>query len=69
MQGQSPLRKSMTGCGCLLLVAVLALLFYVFTFGSTDAGPPVEQAVALIAGFYALIASAGRRPSRSLARS
>jgi len=28
----------MTGCGCLLVVGVLALLLYVFTFGSTDAG-------------------------------
>jgi hypothetical protein len=33
---------------------VLALLFYVFTFGSTDAGPPVEQAVALALSGYGL---------------
>ncbi len=59
----------MTGCGCLLVVAVLAVLFYVFTFGSTDAGDQVEQAVALVAGLYALSAIAGRRVPQPVARS
>ncbi len=59
----------MTGCGCLLVVAVLALLFYVFTFGSTDAGEQVEQAVALVASAYALSAIAGRRVPQVVARS
>jgi len=44
----------MTGCGCLLVVGVLALLLYVFTFGSTDAGEPIEQAAALAALGYSL---------------
>lgn len=74
----------MTGCGCLLLVALLAVLFYVFTFGSTDTGPPVEEAVAPIVaalffsavGFaaarsrrYPLSAIAGRRSLHSVTRS
>lgn len=75
----------MTGCGCLLLVALLAVLLYVFTFGSTDAGEPIEQAVALKVaalsfsalgfaaafsrGRYAPAAIAGRRAAQSVARS
>lgn len=39
----------MTGCGCLLLVATLAVMLYVLLFGSTDAGEPIEQAIALAA--------------------
>ncbi len=58
----------MTGCGCLLLVAVLAALLYLFTFGATDAGEQVEQAVALAALLYSL-AIAGRRELHSVARS
>lgn len=44
----------MTGCGCLLIVALLAVLLYVFVFGSTDAGEAVEQAAALAAALYLL---------------
>ncbi len=59
----------MTGCGCFLLVALLAFLLYLFTFGSTDAGEQIEQAVALIATFYVLSAIAGRRVPQAVARS
>ena len=37
----------MTGCSCLLLVAVLVGLIVFVIFGSTDAGDPIETAVAL----------------------
>ena len=57
----------MTGCGCLLLVAVLGLLLYLFTFGATDTGEQMEQAIALAALAYAAIA--GRRVAPSVARS
>lgn len=57
----------MTGCGCLLLIALLGFLLYLFTFGATDTGEPVEQAVAL--ALYALIAIAGRRALQPVARS
>ena len=59
----------MTGCGCLLLVALLGFLLYLFTFGSTDAGEPVAQAVALTLVFYALSVVAGRRIPQAVARS
>jgi hypothetical protein len=36
-----------TGCGCLLLIAVLVGLIVFMVFGSTDAGEPIESAVAL----------------------
>ncbi|HUG56201.1 MAG TPA: hypothetical protein VMJ92_03910 [Candidatus Limnocylindrales bacterium] len=39
----------MTGCGCLLLVAILGGLLYVVVAGSTDAGEPIEQALGLLA--------------------
>lgn len=42
----------MTGCGCVLLVALLAALFYLFTFGASDTGEQVEQAVAVVVGLY-----------------
>ncbi len=58
----------MTGCGCLLVVAVLGVLLYFFTFGATDAGEQVEQAVALTAVGYVL-AMAGWRAVHSVARS
>ena len=57
----------MTGCGCLLLVAALLAVLYVFFSGSTDAGEPMKEAVALIA-LYA-IAMAGRRSLQVVARS
>lgn len=37
------LPSALTGCGCLVLLGVLAGLLYVFLRGSTDAGEPVEQ--------------------------
>ena len=37
----------MTGCGCLLLIAALVGLIVFMIFGSTDAGEPIESAVAL----------------------
>jgi hypothetical protein len=60
-----------TGCGCLLLVAVLAAMLYVFLFGSTDTGEPIEQAVALGALLYAASALAigGRRSLQLVTRS
>lgn len=57
----------MTGCGCLLLVAALIAVLYVLFFGSTDAGEPVAEAVALAALIY--IAIAGRRSPQLVARS
>lgn len=38
----------MTGCGCLLLIAALVGLIVFMVFGSTDAGAPIESAVALL---------------------
>ena len=60
----------MTGCGCLLLVAALLAVLYVFFSGSTDAGEPIQEAVALFAliALYA-IAIAGRRLLQLVARS
>ncbi len=57
----------MTGCGCLLLVVVLATMLYVFLFGSTDAGEPIQEAVALAVLGY--IAIAGRRSLQLVTRS
>jgi hypothetical protein len=37
-----------TGCGCLLLIAALVGLIVFMVFGSTDAGEPIESAVALL---------------------
>lgn len=34
----------MTGCGCLMVVAMLGGLLYVLIRGSTDSGEPVEAA-------------------------
>lgn len=39
--------RSVTGCGCLLLIAALIALLAVMLFGSTDPGEPVETAAAL----------------------
>ena len=39
----------MTGCGCLLLIAAIVGLIVFMIFGSTDAGDPIETAVALLA--------------------
>jgi hypothetical protein len=53
----------MTGCGCLLLVALLGFLLYLFTFGATDTGEQVQQAVALGIGLYGLARTrAGLQP-------
>ncbi len=38
----------MTGCGCLLLIAAIVGLLVFLIFGSTDAGEPIETAVALL---------------------
>ena len=38
----------MTGCGCLLLIAAIVGLIVFMIFGSTDAGEPIESAVALL---------------------
>jgi hypothetical protein len=37
-----------TGCGCLLAIAAIVGLIVFLIFGSTDAGDPIETAVALI---------------------
>ena len=37
----------MTGCSCLLLIAALVGLIVFVIFGSTDAGEPIDAAVAL----------------------
>ncbi len=40
-----------TGCGCLILVALIVGLIFFLIFGSTDAGEPIDAAVAIaIAG-------------------
>lgn len=39
----------MTGCGCLLLIALLVGLIVFLIFGSTDPGEPIETAAALLA--------------------
>lgn len=41
--------RSLTGCGCGLVIGALAVLVYVLLFGSSDPGEPVAQATALIA--------------------
>ncbi|HUG05537.1 MAG TPA: hypothetical protein VMQ78_03265 [Candidatus Limnocylindria bacterium] len=42
----------MTGCGCLLLLTALVGLILVLIFGSTDAGEPIETAVALLIALW-----------------
>ena len=37
----------MTGCGCLLSIAAIVGLIVFLIFGSTDAGEPIDTAVAL----------------------
>jgi hypothetical protein len=37
-----------TGCGCLLLIAAIVGLIVFMIFGSTDAGEPIDTAVALL---------------------
>ena len=39
----------MTGCGCLLLIALLVGGIVFMIFGSTDPGEPIAQAVAAFA--------------------
>ena len=48
----------MTGCSCLLLIAALVGLIVFVIFGSTDAGEPIETAVAL----FLLLWSGQRQP-------
>jgi len=38
-----------TGCGCVLLIAVIVGLIAFMLFGATDPGEPVESATALLA--------------------
>jgi hypothetical protein len=47
-----------TGCGCLLLIAAIVGLIVFMIFGSTDAGEPIETAVALL-----LLVLLGKRPA------
>jgi hypothetical protein len=61
----------MTGCGCLLLVALLVAGITFMIFGSTDPGEPIAQSVRaasliVTAGALARVASAPFR--RSLVR-
>ncbi|MBU6424289.1 MAG: hypothetical protein KGJ98_00985 [Chloroflexota bacterium] len=58
----------MTGCGCLVLVAALLVLLYVFVFGSNDPGEPIAEAAALLVAAQAA-ARLGRRASHPLTRS
>lgn len=44
----------MTGCGCLALVAALVTLLVLFIRGSTDAGAPFEQSVAVLLALAAV---------------
>jgi hypothetical protein len=37
----------LTGCGCLILVALIVGLILFMIFGSTDPGEPIEQMVEL----------------------
>ncbi len=37
----------MTGCGCLILIALLVGGIVFMIFGSTDPGEPIQQAIAL----------------------
>ena len=47
------------GCGCLaLLVAALAAAVF-FVYASTDPGPPVEGAIALLPGILVLYRTLG----------
>lgn len=39
----------MTGCGCLIVVAIIVGLIVFMVFGSTDPGEPVDAAVSLAA--------------------
>jgi hypothetical protein len=64
---RSPAR--VTGCGCVLLVIALGVLLYFFTFGGSDAGPPVEQAALVAALGYAAATIGGRRSLHEVARS
>lgn len=46
-------------------MALLGVLFYVFTFGSTDAGEPIAQAVAIAAVVSYRLAKTGPGPRAS----
>jgi hypothetical protein len=58
-----------TGCGCIVLIAALVALLYVFFFGSTDSGEPIQEAVALLTLVGGYIAIAGRRSPQLVTRS
>jgi len=42
----------LTGCGCLILVAIIVGLIAFMLFGSTDPGEPIEQIAALALLLY-----------------
>ena len=42
----------LTGCGCLILVAIIVGLIAFMLFGSTDPGEPIEQTAALALLLY-----------------
>jgi hypothetical protein len=50
-----------TGCGCLILIALLVGGIVFMIFGSTDPGEPIQQMVALAAVLVALRSRLSRR--------
>ena len=44
----------MTGCGCLILIALLVGGIVFMIFGSTDPGEPIAQATAVLLGLALL---------------
>jgi hypothetical protein len=53
----------MTGCGCLMLIALLVGGIVFMIFGSTDPGEPIEQAIALALIVLAVLSrTRGRMP-------
>ncbi|HEV8656523.1 MAG TPA: hypothetical protein VGR85_13540 [Candidatus Limnocylindria bacterium] len=59
----------MTGCGCLLIIAVLVGLIVFLIFGSTDPGEPIESAVALLVVLWSAERQALVPARRALVRS
>ena len=45
----------MTGCGCLILIAVLVGGILFMIFGSTDPGEPIAQAGGFVAAFVLIL--------------
>ena len=56
-------RRSVTGCGCLVLIAGVVALLVIFVRGSFDSGEPIDTAVALLA--VAVLAIERRQRERS----